>query len=189
MNTVVGVGTWWQGKNGSLIDLLHYSATAWNVLSHFGASLWQFHPTPMGRVDETTVFGLAPLWLAVVVISAISAGAIYLSRRQTLRDRWVYVAVVLGMTWFLVFPSMTERFSYFPVVGLLVFTALANERFGWRLLLGVMFLGAFNVLAPGMANPELALKLLAFGFLLSTALFVAWGRSRSLSVAMSDAPS
>jgi hypothetical protein len=189
MNALVGVGTFWRGKSGSLFDLLHYSATEWNLLSRFGASLWQFHPTPMGRVHETTVFGLAPLWLAVVAVLVASAGAVYVSRRQTLRDRLMFVVVVLGMTWFLGFPSMTERFSYFPVVGLLVFTALANERFGWWLLLNAMVLGGTNVLAPLVANPDLALRALAFGFALTTALFVMWGRDRSLTVAMSRAPS
>ncbi|HSI25773.1 MAG TPA: hypothetical protein VK948_00050, partial [Aeromicrobium sp.] len=188
MNALVGVGTLWQGKNGSLLDLLHYSATEWNVLSHFGASLWQFHPTPMGRVHETTVFGLSPLWLAVVVMLVAPAGAIYISRSQALRDRLMYLAVVLGMTWFLVFPSMTERFSYFPVVGLLVFAALANQRLGWWLVLIAMVLGGSNALAPLIVNPELALKALAFGFALTTALFVQWGRDQSLSVAVSHAP-
>ena len=180
INAAVGIGTFWRGTNGSLLDLLHYSATEWNVLSHFGASLWQFHPDPMGRVDETTVLGLTPLWLAMVAILVTSAGAICISRRQTLRDRLMYLAVVLGMTWFLVFPSMTERFSYFPIVGLLVFTALANERFGWLLLLTAMLLGGGNALV----KPGLALKYLAFGFVLTTALFVKWGRDRSLSVAV-----
>ena len=101
----------------------------------------------------------------------------------------MYLAVVLGMTWFLVFPSMTERFSYFPVVGLLVFTALANQRFGWWLLLSAMLLGGMNVLAPLGVHPEPALRVLAFGFALTTALFVRWGRDQSLRVALLQAPS
>jgi hypothetical protein len=155
--------------------------TEWNVLVQFGANVWQFHTPPMARVDETSILGLSPYALALLGTVITMVVAFILSRKQEWTLRLMYLAVIFGMTWFLLFPRMLDRYSYYPLIALLVFVAMVNERTGYRIAIVGMFLGGFNTIAPLLTDPLALLRPLSACFILLTFMILLWGRNVTIN--------
>lgn len=173
----VGLGLWWQGTTGSLIDLVRFNTNFYENFIVNGATAWAFWPmanvTPFAdkQLLGIPVESLSLLLIGLVVIAAVLTAA-RSTRNFEYRLWWALALVSHGIFFFSL--KMIDRYNFVAIVMLYLLLVLySSERKLWSLFLVVMtssFLNGFALYALWDLQESLGLvpwvELTAFVYML-----------------------
>lgn len=144
----LGLGLFWDGGNGSILDLLFYNLVFYDTYSWSAATLWSWMPNSTTALySDFNLLGISALgWCYILSAVTIIAGVSY-ARRKLLTPFAIFWLFGLGsQALFFFAPRMLERYNFVAVLCLFIALLIYYSRRLLIVLAAMTVVSALNSL-------------------------------------------
>lgn len=144
--TPLGIGLFWDGGNGSVIDLLIYNLTFYDTYIWSGATIWSFMPNPvLSRYADFSFLSMGALGWFYSFTALVIASALIFMRKNLSNPYAIFtLSALLGQCLFFFAPRMLERYNFIVIICLFLALIFWRSKVGVTLILSLSFISALN---------------------------------------------